>query len=39
MTGYEQSPDYGDPPHWRADLLLALTIAMVLGAIVLTFLW
>jgi len=39
VTGYEQSPDYGDPPNWRADLFLVLLVAMVLSAAVLAFLW
>jgi hypothetical protein len=35
MTGYEQSPDYGDPESgWRADVLLALTIIVVIGAVI-----
>ena len=29
MTGYEQSPDYGDPPNWRGDLFLGLFIVMI----------
>jgi len=38
MTGYEQSPDYGDPEHgWRGDLFLTLLGAMLLGAFVYAF--
>lgn len=38
MTGYEQSPDYGEPEHsWRADLFLILLGATLIGAFVLAF--
>jgi hypothetical protein len=38
MTGYDKSPDYGDPPHaWKIDLFLILLIAMLVGAAFLAF--
>jgi hypothetical protein len=40
MTGYEQSPDYGDPEHsWKGDLFLALFAAMLIGAVILAVIW
>jgi hypothetical protein len=40
MTGYEQSPEYGDPEHsWKGDLFLALLAATLIGAAFLAFFW
>jgi hypothetical protein len=40
MTGYEQSPDYGEPEDaWKTDTLAILLIFAFAAAASLTFLW
>jgi hypothetical protein len=37
-SGYDKSPDYGDPPQaWKIDLFLILLVATIIGAFFVVF--